>query len=361
MPEQNGEKKHEASAHRRDEAKKKGNVAKSQDLSSALLLCGALTFLMVYGGSMLETLVSYMRTQFSSDVALSTTDKAVTNQSFFLSFLLAKTLVPLMAFVFMMAVVSNAFQTGLMFLPEKLSFDISRINPGKGIGRLFSLQNVVRLGFGIFKIIIVMTVAVLCLVSEQETIMILGSFDIGQLGAFISSITLWTCLKIGIALLILAIADYAFQKWKQEQDLRMTDEEVREEMKSQQGDPQILARRRAVQQELVKNRIGSSVPTADVVVTNPTELAIAIKYEMDEMSAPVVVAKGAGTLAQRIRRIALENDIPIVERKPLARTLYEDVDIGQEVPAQQYAAVAEVLKYVYDLQGREMPTTQDAA
>ena len=164
---------------------------------------------------------------------------------------------------------------------------------------------------------------------------------------------LWTCLKIGVALLVLALLDYGFQWWKHEQDLRMTTQEMREELKTLQGDPQIAARRKAVQRQLALNRIGTAVPKASLVVTNPTELAIAIQYDIETMAAPVVVAKGAGSVALRIRRLALENNIPVVERKELARALFKHVDVGKPIPPEQYAAMAEVLRYVYQLQGKQ--------
>jgi flagellar biosynthetic protein FlhB len=176
-----------------------------------------------------------------------------------------------------------------------------------------------------------------------------------QIAALLAQTVFWTCLKIGIALLVLALLDYGFQYWKHERDLRMTDQEIREEMKNLQGDPHIIARRRQIQRQLVLNRLSSAVPRADVVVTNPTELAVAIRYELETMAAPVVVAKGAGVLAQRIRRLALENNIPIVERKELARALYQNVEINQAIPTEQYAAVAEVLRYVYQLKGKPLP------
>ena len=163
---------------------------------------------------------------------------------------------------------------------------------------------------------------------------------------------LWTCLKIGAALLVLALLDYGFQWWKHEQDLRMTTQEMREELKTLQGDPQIAARRKAVQRQLALNRIGTAVPKASVVVTNPTELAIAIQYDIETMAAPIVVAKGAGSVALRIRRLALEHNVPVVERKELARALYKHVEVGKPIPPEQYAAMAEVLRYVYQLQGK---------
>ncbi len=162
-------------------------------------------------------------------------------------------------------------------------------------------------------------------------------------------------LWVGLALLILAILDYAYQRWKHEQDIKMTPQEVREEMKNMQGDPHIIARRRMIQRQMVMNRLEDSVPKADVVVTNPTELAVAIQYEPATMAAPIVVAKGAGVLAARIRRLALEHGIPIVERKPIARLLYRDVDVNHPIPDETYAAVAEILAYVYQLQGKPPP------
>ena len=156
-------------------------------------------------------------------------------------------------------------------------------------------------------------------------------------------------------LLILAIFDYGFQRWKHEQDLRMTTQEVREEFKMLQGDPHIIARRRQVQRQLVMNRLKTAVPKADVVVTNPTELAVAIQYDPATMEAPIVVAKGAGVMAQQIRRLALEHNIPVLERKPLAQALYKHVDLNKPIPTDQYAAVAEILRYVYQLQGKTLP------
>jgi flagellar biosynthetic protein FlhB len=187
-----------------------------------------------------------------------------------------------------------------------------------------------------------------------------AALDTLQLGQFLLDLSLFTMLWVGLALVILAILEYSLQRWKYEQDLRMTHQEVREEMKNLQGDPAIVARRRAIQRQLVLNRIASSVPKADVVVTNPTELAVAIQYEPEEMAAPIVVAKGAGVLAQRIRRLALEHNIPIVERKPLAQLLYKEVDIGKPVPTESYAAVAEVLAYVYQLKGKKLPSPRVA-
>jgi flagellar biosynthetic protein FlhB len=258
-------------------------------------------------------------------------------------------------------ILTSVLQVGFLWAPDRLAPDFSRLSPLAGLQRIFSLQGTMRLGFGLVKVMIVSAVAVALLWQRWDQVLATSSLDTAQLGRFLIDISLDTMLWCGLALLILAIFDFALHRWKHEQDLRMTHQEVREEMKNLQGDPQIVARRRAIQRQMVLNRIASSVPKADVIVTNPTELAVAIQYEPDEMAAPIVVAKGAGVLAQRIRRLALEHNIPIVERKPLAQLLYKEVDIGRAIPTDSYAAVAEVLAYVYQLKGKKLPTPARAA
>ncbi|MGN6543466.1 MAG: EscU/YscU/HrcU family type III secretion system export apparatus switch protein, partial [Aureliella sp.] len=223
------------------------------------------------------------------------------------------------------------------------------------IKRIFSLRNVTRLGFGIAKIALVGSVAGIGLWGRWELILGSASLNAIDVGQVVWSTTIDMCLRTAIVLLVLAVLDYGFQRWRHEEDLKMTDEEFREEMKMMNGDPQVAARRRAVQRQLLVNRIQSSIPKADVVITNPTELAIAIQFDPKTMPAPIVLAKGAGTVAARIRKIALENGIPVLERKPLAQALFKSVDIGRPIPVEQYTAVAEVLRYVYQLQGKKLP------
>src|SRR4029077_11449234 len=218
-----------------------------------------------------------------------------------------------------------------------------------------------RLGFGLVKVLIIAGVSSIVLWLRWNDVVRATGLDVPHLGKFLIDISISVALWVALALLILAIFDYGLQRWKHEQDLRMTHQEVRDEMKNQQGDPQIIARRRAIQRQMVMNRISNSVPKADVIITNPTELSVAVQYDPKEMAAPVVVAKGAGVLAQRIRRLALENNIPIVERNPLAQMLYKDVNIGKPVPIDAYAAVAEVLAYVYQLKGKKLPMPPRAA
>ncbi|MBP89661.1 MAG: flagellar biosynthesis protein FlhB [Planctomycetaceae bacterium] len=361
MPEQFGEKQHEATPYRRQQAREEGQVAKSQDLVSAVLLVAAVCLLMFWGGGVAEYLGRLAQRKLGGDPWLQAdaANFVAESQAVFLD--LARLLLPILGLLVLVAFVVNVGQVGFLFVPKKLAFDFSKLSPLRGFQRLFSISSAARLGFGIFKLVIVTAVAIWAVWAEQAQILSLSDMEISQIASFLISITLWTCLKIGIALLLLAILEYAFQRWKQEQDLRMTTQEVREEMKTLQGDPQVIARRKAVQRQLALNRMSSAVPKADVVVTNPTELAIAIQYDHETMDAPLVLAKGAGVVAQRIRRLALENNIPVVERKSLAQALYKQVEPSKPIPAEQYAAMAEVLRYVYELKGKTLPASDGQA
>jgi flagellar biosynthesis protein FlhB len=361
MAEQFGDKQHEATDHRRQQAREQGQVAKSQDLASAALLLVAVGALMYWGEDVSNMLATIMRTHLGGDAQMHVDRVSLTTHFSDILKILGVAMLPILGSFVVVAIVANVGQTGFLFLPDKLSADFSRVNPMQGFKRIFSITNVAKLGFGIFKIIIVATIAAWAIWAEQDQILRLAALEVGQIGAFLIKLVLDTCFKIGLALLILAILDYLFQRWKQEQDMRMTTQEMRDEIKNMQGDPQIRAQRKAAQRQMALNRMGSAVPMSDVVVTNPTELAIAIRYDHESMDTPVVQAKGAGVVAQRIRRIALENNIPVVERKELARALYKQVEVGKPIPAGQYAAMAEVLRYVYQLKGKTLPGMGEAA
>ncbi len=355
MPEQDGDKSQEATPHRRQKAREQGQVAKSQDLASALLLLLGLTCLLMLGGALVGFLEGYARRQLGGDAWLSADLDFAVEQWNTTLLALARYLLPIFGVLLLGAVLVNLAQVGFLFLPQKLAPDITRLDPLKGLGRIFALTNLVKLGFGIFKILIIAAVALVSLYYERDTILGLTGMSVREIAPYVVGTIIWTAIRIGVALLILALLDFAFQRWKHEQDLKMTSQEVREEMKNLEGNPQIVARRRQVQRQLAMNRLSTAVPKADVVITNPTELAVAVQYEPKTMAAPIVLAKGAGVLAQRIRRLALEHGIPIVEKKSLAQALYREVDVNQPIPEDKYAAVAEVLAYVYQLQGKEVP------
>jgi flagellar biosynthesis protein FlhB len=258
--------------------------------------------------------------------------------------------------VMLAGIASNLMQVGFLFLPDKVAFDLTRIDPLKGLGRMFSLSNGVHLLFGIFKIAVITGVAYVSISGQLEKILGLSRVGAAEIALLMLQILLWTSMKIAGALVLLALLDYGFQWWKHEQDLKMTPQEIREELKNLEGNPQIVARRKQVQRQLALNRISTAVPKADVVITNPTELAVAVQYDAETMAAPIVVAKGAGIVAQRIRNLAMEHGIPIVEKKPLAQALYREVDVDHPIPQDKYAAVAEVLAYVYQLKGKTIPS-----
>ena len=251
-------------------------------------------------------------------------------------------------------------QFGILFLPDKLMPDLQRLDVLAAAMRIFSMQNLVKLGFGMMKIVLVVSVAYYELQGKYEEVLALSALSLPQTASYVVDILFWTTFKIASALLLLALLDFGFQWWRHEQDLKMSTQELRDEMKNTQGDPQVISRRRQVQRQLVQNRMKSTVPKADVVVTNPTELAVALQYDPATQAAPIVLAKGAGVLAQRIRQLALENGIPIIEKKPLAQALYKNVEINHPIPGDLYSAVAEIMAYVYQLKGKTMPTREAA-
>ena len=353
MPEQSGDKSQEPTPHRRQQAREQGQVARSQDLGSAVLLLAGLLILLMMGPQLVEFFGGYATKQLGCDAWLSADSNFAVSQWTSIVSMLAKYLLPILGLVMLAGIASNLMQVGFLFLPDKVAFDLTRIDPLKGLGRMISLSTGVHLLFGIFKIAIV---AYISLRSQRDKILGVSGHGVAEIALLMLQLLLWTALKIAGALVILALLDYGFQWWKHEQDLKMTPQEVREELKNLEGNPQVVARRRQVQRQLALNRISAAVPKADVVITNPTELAVAVQYEAETMAAPIVVAKGAGVVAQRIRNLALQHGIPIVEKKPLAQALYREVDINHPIPQDKYAAVAEVLAYVYQLQGKTIPS-----
>jgi flagellar biosynthetic protein FlhB len=355
LAESSNDKSQDATPHRRQQAREEGQVAQSPDLASAGLLIAGLVIVLLLGGKVVEYFIHLAQAQLGGEAWLSADHDFAIHQGQSMLLELGQVFAPILGLLLLAAVLVHVFQTGLIWVPQKLALDPSRINPISGFQRLFSLTNAVRLVMGLFKVLIVSLVAFWSLYHRRDEILGVSALALPQIASFIVDITLWTSLKIAMALLILAIADYVYQRWKYDQDLRMTPQEVREEMKNLQGDPQVLARRRQVQRQLALHRVSTAVPKADVVVTNPTELAVAIQYDPTTMNAPIVIAKGAGAVAARIRRIALEHSIPVLERKPLAQALYKEVDINRPIPDKLYAAVAELLAYVYQLKGKPLP------
>ena len=362
MDEEGGEKKHEATPYRREQARREGQVAKSQDLPAALVLLAAILLLMTLGRQIAEVFAQFTRYSLREPVFLIVENTE--NGGLFNSVIAhyfgttVRFLGPLSLFfgaLLVVAVGANLAQVGILWLPEKMAFNPSHLNPIKGFGRIFSLQSVIRLVMGILKIVICAIVAYYAVRGEIGMILGLTDLDESQIVSYLVYLLLQVALKVAVALVLIAILDYMYQKWKHEQDLRMTDEQIRQEMKNFQGDPQILQKRRSIQRQLAtQQRSVQNTADADVVVTNPTHLAVALKFDPMMRYDPIVVAKGAEYLAQVVRRIALENNIPLYEHKPLAQSLYHTVEVGQQIREEHAEAVAEIIRYVYHLRRRKL-------
>jgi flagellar biosynthetic protein FlhB len=259
------------------------------------------------------------------------------------------------------AFLTTGIQVGFHVNLQPLAPKLSKLNPIQGFGRLFAGQNWMQLAMNLIKLVIISAIAWNEIRTQFPVILSLAGVEFPANFAMAAGIIYNLAWRIAIALLILAVCDWIYHKWKFERDIRMSKQEIKDEAKNMEGDQAIKGRRRQLARKMIMQRIHRDVPTADVVVTNPTELAIAIKYDQDNMGAPRVVAKGAGFLAQRIRQIAVSNGVPIIERKPLAQALYKTVDVGQEVPPEFYQAIAEILAYVYELAGKGLRRKKEAA
>jgi len=352
MAEDTGDKTEAPTPRRRAEAREQGNIARSHDLTLALMLLGVMITLNITGPKLVNALKVLMHTMLSSESLSDFSPNGATGSALLAVYAAAEALAPLLVAVVVIACVSNLVQVGFNFTPQRLQPNFGALNPTRGWGRIFNARSPVQLGMSIAKMAVLGLVAYSALrnrIGQVASVQTLGFLQIFALGA---SLVYSIAMRVGVAMLIIAIIDYAFQKWRHERDLRMSKQDVKEEMRRMDGDPKIKMRRRQVAIANLKRRLKKDVPSADVVVTNPTEFAVALKYDSQTMHAPRVIAKGHGVIAQRIREIAIESGIPILERKPLARALYKLVEVGQEIPEQFYAAVAEILAYVYELSGK---------
>jgi len=264
-------------------------------------------------------------------------------------------LAPFMAGITVIGIGANLAQTGFLWRRDALQLDPARLDPVKGLGRLWSLRSLTESFKALLKIAAIGGTGVLAVRQEMDRFPELTQYELQGLLLAVGWITLRAALLMACAAAVIGLLDYAYQRYEWERSLRMTKEEIKEEHRQAEGDPLLRARVRTVQKEMARRRMMAAVPTADVVVTNPTEIAVALQYKPDRMAAPAVVAKGAGFVAARIREIARQHGIPIVENKPVARTLFKLVEIGREVPADLYRAVAEILAFVYRVRGNLAP------
>jgi flagellar biosynthetic protein FlhB len=281
---------------------------------------------------------------------LNLTDFVVFNHDIVQRFIVI--MAPIMLAVFVIAILSNLMQVGIVFSWQPVVPQLSRISPMKGLQRLFSKQSLMELFKSVSKLILVGVVAYWTVKGEMDGLLSIGGTGVAAIALYISKVILKIFFFASVAMILLGALDYAFQRWQFEQQLKMTKQEVKEEFKRTEGDPLVKSRIRRIQQEVARRRMMQEVPKADVVVTNPVHLALALQYDSAVMTAPRIIAKGAGQLAERIKALAKEHKIPIVEDKELAQNLYRMVEIGAEVPSLLYHAVAEVLAYVYRIKGK---------
>lgn len=346
------EKTEEATPRKKRKAREEGQVAKSSEIASVLVLLLGISVLYLIGSysydkieKVIHGLVTFEQIPaFTTEFCLSLL-KLITTYYLII-------VMPIMGAVFIAAFVSNYAQVGLNFSAKAITPKISKFDIIKGFARLFSLRSFVELFKSVTKLIIIGTVSYFAVRGEMDQLLKLYDADIAYIFLYtfkgIFKIFLWAL----IIMVLIAAMDYAYQKWQHEKDLRMTKQEVKEESKETEGDPQVKSRIRSIQMQAARKRMMQAVPDADVVVTNPTHLAVAIQYDPTQMEAPQVVAKGAGAIAARIKEIANEHQIPVVENKELARNLYKTIDVGETIGSDFFKAVAELLAYVYKLKGK---------
>ena len=352
MAESAQERTETATPQRRREKRRDGTVARSPDLTAACVLLASIVLLDVLGGDMMAGLKQIVQAMLSGSLL----SHPVQPSGFgavpaFGGTMMARALTPFVAGVAVVALLATVMQVGLLLTAKPLQPQFSRISPARGIKQLFSGRGGVRLIMSLAKVALIGGLAILVVTTQMPRILKIGELEVRPICNVSWTLMYELGIKLALLLILLAVLDYAYQRSQSEKEMRMTKQELKEEMKRMEGDPLMKQRRTQVARQLAAQRIAQAVPKADVVVTNPTHFAVALRYDPATMSAPKVVAKGADYMALRIRQLALANQVPLVERKTLARALYQAVEVGQEVPPKFFSAVAEILAYVYRLSG----------
>ncbi len=347
-----GEKTEKATPKRREEARKKGQFAKSIELNTAVLLFAALIFFYFDAKSFKDT-TDYSFNYFASlPYHIDLNNVGSLYLDIMKIFFMYTGIFFVMLIVF--ALLVNVVQTGIMVSFDKLSFDLEKLNPINGIKNLFSLRALGELLKSILKIIVMFFIMYLFIKTNYTKWLNLTDQPINVFTVALAKNMFNITLYLVLFMIFLAILDYIYQKFIFERSIMMSKEEVKEEFKQMEGDPKIKAKIRKMQMELARRRMMENVKTADVVITNPTHIAVALKYDQAKMNAPKVVAKGLNEVALRIKAIALKNDIIIVENPPIAQSLYKQAQIDKEIPIELYEAVAKILSYVYSLKNKKI-------
>lgn len=357
------EKSEEPTPKRREDARKQGQFPKSRNLIPVATL-GAIALVLRLGGEHLIERLARCVTGFftvaGSMKQLSSEDMVA--MSFETGLFFAPIMLPIFAGIVLSGLSSGFLQTGFVMASEPLRFDLNRINPVTGFKRLFSLDSLAESIKAIIFIAVLGCIGGVFVYKKLPALVSLPTLAVGEILAYASRDGAVLSAWIIGAMVTLVAFDYLYQRWRSDKQLRMSRQELKEEMREQEGEPLLKSHLKSLRQRMARRRMMSEVAKADVVITNPTHLAIALHYRAEEMGAPLVVGKGAGFIAERIREVARSKGIPVVENKPLARLLYQQVEIGREIPASLYRAVAGVLAYVYRLRGanRTIPMKADA-
>ena len=349
------QKTEEPTAKRILETQEKGNFAHSRELTSAFVLLMAILAFSMAGAFSTKHMMGTWHHLFTQSHAI---PLQVDDLRGLLGWVMKNTFIimsPVLLSIMLGGIVANLIQTGgVKFSFHPLIPKFHKLNLLAGLKRIFSWSSLMELFKSIFKITLISLIAFFVIKSHLKEITSMMDMDVAPILIFMGKMGLEIMIWVLLAMIFLAVLDYTFQRFNYLKNLRMTKQQVKEERKDSEGNPQIKQRVRSVQLDMMRRRMMSAVPEADVVVTNPTEIAVAIKYDRENSEAPVVVAKGRGVIADKIREIALAHEVPIVENKPLAQLLYKTVEISQLIPAHLYKAVAEILAYVYRLKGKNL-------
>jgi flagellar biosynthesis protein FlhB len=353
MAETDQEKTEAPTQRRRDEAREEGQVAKSQDLTAALAMVAAAFLLWLLGMQILTSMRTTMAVMLSGEQSANVARADDVAQVLsYATARVAEACGPLLLAMAVVVLCAGLLQVGVLVTGKPLIPRASKLSPLKGFKNLFNARAGMRLVMNLAKTAAIAAVGFVVIKHQMPRILLLAALEPLQMFKAACELIFALSLALAAILLILGLLDFAFQKWQRERDLRMTKQQIKEEMKRMEGDPLMKQRRGRVARQLALQRVNQAVPHADVVVTNPTHFAVALQYNRQTMTAPKVVAKGADYMAMRIRHLAAAHGVPMVERKELARALYAAVDVGQEVPPQFYGAVAEILAYIYRVSGR---------
>ena len=341
------DKTEQPTSKKRSDAKKKGQVGRSTEMSTAFVLLVGFFIIKVLWENIYMSIASYTTYVFSHLNQPVDTENVI---RIFIGImeLLARTALPIMLAIMLVGLAINLFQVGLNFSTEAIGVKFDKLNPINGFGRIFSKRSLMEMLKSLLKIIIIGYFIYTYLVDQLMAMPQFIYYDLGTSLAQISKIVFNMAFEVIAVIMVLGFLDFGYQKWQTTQDLKMSKQEVKDEMKQSEGDPQIKGKIKQKQRQMAMSRMMQEVPKADVIITNPTHFAVALQYHKG-MVAPLIVAKGQDLVAQKIKGLAREAKVPIVENRPLARALYASANIGDAVPSELYQAVAEVLAYVYRL------------